>query len=64
MTDDKVEAASNIDGVVTKDHRPLERSGVGVSAPAEIPTVRPWTADFLLPSIRFREPAAPKLRPH
>ena len=64
MKDDKVEMASNIDGVATKDNRLLERPAVGVVAPAVVPTVRPWTADFLLPSIRFREPAAPKIRPH
>lgn len=64
MKDDKAETAGNIDGVPTKDSRTLERPGVGVLAPAETSTVRPWTADFLLPSIRFREPAAPKPKPH
>jgi hypothetical protein len=64
MKDDKAKTAINIDGVATKDNQPPERGGVGVLAPAETSTVRPWTADFLLPSIRFREPAAPKTKPH
>jgi hypothetical protein len=63
MKDHKAETAGNIDSVATKDHQTREQGGVGVSVPAGNSTVRPWTADFLLPSIRFREPRAPKIGP-
>jgi hypothetical protein len=56
-------AVSNSDVAATNDKQKVERDGTGVPAPAGTSTVRPWTSDFLLPSIRFREPSAPKTRP-
>jgi hypothetical protein len=63
MTDDKAETASNTNGAATKENQTIERGEVGIPAPAGTSTVRPWTADFLLPSIRFREPSSPKIGP-
>ena len=60
MTTDKAETSYNTDVAATTDEQTIERDGNGVPAPAGTSTVRPWTSDFLLPSIRFREPSAPK----
>ena len=52
MSNDKIETDLNTDVAATPDKQMIERNGNGVPAPAaETPTVRPWTADFLLPSI-------------
>jgi hypothetical protein len=57
MSNDKAEMGRNT-GAAATDEQVIERDANGVPVPAG--TVRPWTSDFLLPSIRFREPAAPK----
>jgi hypothetical protein len=43
---------------VTTD-KMIKRNANDVPAPEATPTVRPWTSDFLLPSISFREPKGP-----
>jgi hypothetical protein len=63
MRNDKAETVCNTDVAGKIDKQIIERNANGVPAPAVTSTVRPWTADFLLPSIRFREPSAPKIRP-
>ena len=60
MRNDKAETGCDTDVAVATDKRTIERSANGVPAPARTPTARPWTADFLLPSIRFREPGVSK----
>jgi len=54
MSNDKAETACNADVAATSDKQVIERNANDV--PAATPTVRPWTSDFLLPSISFREP--------
>jgi hypothetical protein len=61
MRTDRAETVCNTDVAATIDKQIIERDANGVPAPAATSTVRPWTADFLLPSIRFREPSAPKI---
>jgi hypothetical protein len=63
MRNNKPETVCNTDVAATNDEQTIEQGGNGVPAPAGTSTARPWTADFLLPSIRFREPSAPKIRP-
>ena len=58
MSEDKAEAIGNTDLANKIDEHLIERSANDVLARAKSSTVRPWTADFLLPSIRFREPSA------
>ena len=58
MTNDKAETRCNTDAAATTDKQIIEGDANGVPAAAATSTVRPWTADFLLPSIRFREPIA------
>jgi hypothetical protein len=60
MRNNKAETVCNTDVAATKDKQTIQRDGNGVPAPAGTATVRPWTSDFLLPSIRFREPNAPE----
>jgi hypothetical protein len=60
MTDHKGETVCNTDVAATTDKQTAERNANGVPTPAAAPSKRPWTADFLLPSIRFREPSAAK----
>jgi hypothetical protein len=60
MRNDKAETVCGTDVAAATDKQTIERSANGVRAPAVTPTTRPWTADFLLPSIRFREPSASK----
>jgi hypothetical protein len=62
MRNDKAETVCNTDVAAATDKQIIERNANGGPAPAVTSTVRPWTADFLLPSIRFREPSAPKMR--
>lgn len=60
MTNDKAETGYNTGAAATTDKQTIERDANGVPVPVGTSTVRPWTSDFLLPSIRFREPSAPK----
>ena len=62
MRNDKAETGRNTGVAATLDEQTIERKANGVPEPAAPATVRPWTADFLLPSIRFREPSAPPVR--
>ena len=58
MRNDNAETVSNTNVAAATDKQTTERNANGVPAPAVAPSKRPWTADFLLPSIRFREPAS------
>jgi hypothetical protein len=53
MSNDKIETDRNTDVAARPDRQMIERNRNGIQAPAATPTVRPWTADFLLPSISF-----------
>lgn len=57
MSNDKIETDRNTD--VAADRPIIKRSANSVPALAATPTVRPWTADFLLPSISFRRSQHP-----
>jgi hypothetical protein len=59
MSNGKAETGRNTDVAATTDEQVIERNANDIPAPADIPTVRPWTADFLLPSISHREPERP-----
>ena len=59
MTNDRAETGRNTGAAATTDKQVIERDANGIPVP-----VRPWTSDFLLPSIRFREPAVPKTKGH
>lgn len=56
MTNDKAATVCNTEVAATIDKPITKRNANDAPAPAVDATVRPWTADFLLPSIRFREP--------
>lgn len=56
MSNDKTETGRNTDVAATTGEQRVERNAKGELAPAIAPRVRPWTDDFLLPSISFREP--------
>jgi hypothetical protein len=56
MSSNKPETACNTDVAATTDKLVIESNANDAPAPAAIPTVRPWTSDFLLPSISHREP--------
>ena len=56
MSNDNAETGCNTD---VTDKQMVEKKANDVPAPATTPTVRPWTSDFLLPSISFREPERP-----
>jgi hypothetical protein len=60
MRNDKAETVCNTDVDATTGKQTIKRNANGVPAPKETSSIRPWTADFLLPSIRFREPSASK----
>jgi hypothetical protein len=62
MRNDKAETVCNTDVGAATDKETTKRNANGVPAPTVTPRVRPWTADFLLPSIRFREPSASQSR--
>jgi len=62
MSKDKVKTAYNTEVLAIGDQQSVGREPSGV--PAATSTPRPWTADFLLPSIRYREPSAPKIKAH
>ena len=57
MSNDKIDADRNT--AVAADKQMNKRTGISVPAPAATPTVRPWTADFLLPSISFHRSQHP-----
>jgi hypothetical protein len=59
MSNDNAETGCNTDVVATADKQMIEKQANDVAVPAASPTVRPWTSDFLLPSISFREPTRP-----
>jgi hypothetical protein len=59
MSNDNAETRSKTDVAAATDQRMIENHAQDVPAPAATRTARPWTADFLLPSIRFREPNHP-----
>jgi len=59
MSNHNAETGCNTDGAGTTDKQMVEKRVDDVPASAATPTVRPWTADFLLPSISFREPQRP-----
>jgi hypothetical protein len=60
MRNDKGETVCNTNVAAVTDKQTIKRNANGVPAPAVTPNTRPWTADFLLPSIRYREPSASK----
>jgi hypothetical protein len=60
MRNDKAETVCNTNVAAATDKQTIERNANGVPAPARTPNMRPWTADLLLPSIRFREPSVSK----
>jgi hypothetical protein len=64
MSNDKAEPIRNTDVATTNDKQTIEPSVSSVPTPPDAVIVRPWTADFLLPSIRFREPSPPKSKLH
>lgn len=64
MSNDEVETAYNTEVVSINDQQTIERDPNGVQMPEATSTIRPWTADFLLPSIRYREPSALKIKGH
>jgi len=64
MSNDKVETAYNTEVVSINDQQTIERDPNGVPMPVATSTIRPWTADFLLPSIRYRQPSALKIKGH
>lgn len=53
MSNHKIETDRNTDVAAMPDNQMSERNGNDVPAPVPPPTVRPWTADFVLPSIDF-----------
>jgi hypothetical protein len=53
MSNEKAETGCNSDVAVPTDKQMNERNANEVPA---TPAVLPWTSDFLLPSISFREP--------
>jgi hypothetical protein len=57
MSTDKIETDRNT--AVAADRQMIERTSNSVPAPAATATVRPWTADFLLPSISFHRSERP-----
>jgi hypothetical protein len=59
MSNDNTETGRNTDVASTAEKQTIEKQVDGVQSPAATPTVRPWTSDFLLPSISFREPKRP-----
>ena len=56
MSSDNAETGRTTDVVAAADKQVIEKRANDVPA---TPTVRPWTSDFLLPSIRFRESKGP-----
>ncbi len=59
MSNDNAETGLKSDVPATTDLPMMEKHAQDRLTPAVTPTARPWTADFLLPSISFREPERP-----
>jgi len=59
MSNDNAETGYKTDAAARTEQQMIEKHAQDVPAPAATPTARPWTADFLLPSISFREPKRP-----
>jgi hypothetical protein len=51
MSNDKIETDRTTDVAAKPDGQMIERNGNDLPAAAATPTERPWTEDFLLPSI-------------
>jgi hypothetical protein len=60
MSDNKAETVCNTDVAAGTGKQTIEPNANGAPKPAGTPSTRPWTADFVLPSIRFREPNTSK----
>jgi len=56
MSDDKADTSSTTAVAASTDKPMAEPKTNGMTPSAAPPTLHPWTADFLLPSISFREP--------
>jgi hypothetical protein len=59
MSTDNAEAGRKTDVAAKAEKRMLEKHVNEIPAPEATPALRPWTSDFVLPSIRFREPERP-----
>lgn len=59
MRNDNAETDCKTDVAARTEQQMTEKHAQEVPAPVAVPTARPWTADFLLPSISFREPKRP-----
>lgn len=55
MSNDESKTSGNSDVPATINKQIIERNAKGVPAPAAAPALRPWTAEFDLPSVRFPE---------
>ncbi|HEY6924033.1 MAG TPA: hypothetical protein VI653_11220 [Steroidobacteraceae bacterium] len=64
MSNAKVDTAQNTEVVAINAQQTIEQDPNGVQMPVATSSIRPWTADFLLPSIRYREPSALKIKGH
>jgi len=56
MRDDKADTSGTSAVAASTEKQLVEPKTNGITPPAATPTSRPWTADFLLPSISYREP--------
>jgi hypothetical protein len=56
MINDKAKTSGNTEVTATTSTQKIERNAKGLPAPAAPPAVRPWTAEFDLPSVRFPDP--------
>lgn len=55
MSNDKARTSGDTKVTATTSEQIIERNAKGLPAPAALPALRPWTAEFDLPSIRFSE---------
>ena len=60
MGNHKAGTVCNTHVAPANDEQTIERDVNSVPLSVGTSTVRPWTSDFLLPSIRYREPSAPQ----
>ena len=56
MSNDKAKTSGDTEVTATTSEQIIERNAKGLPAPAAPPALRPWTAEFDLPSVRFTEP--------
>jgi hypothetical protein len=56
MSNDKAKTSGNTEVTATTSKRIIERNAKGLPAPSAPQALRPWTAEFDLPSITFAEP--------